>query len=207
MDIQVLLNGLLIGFAVAAPVGPIGTLCIQRSLAYGGKSGFATGLGAATADAGYAAVAAFGITIASGFLLAGQKYIRIIGVVFLLYLAIKTLFGARSPQDIALQYRSVAADYVSTVALTFANPATILCFAALFASAVPPASAASASTASIFIIGVFLGSASWWLILSSGVGLLRARVGTRFVRATNLVSGVILLAFAGYALDVLYPSK
>lgn len=193
-------RGVILGLAVAVPVGPIGLLCIQRSLVFGSRTGFVTGLGAATADAAYAAVAAFGLTAISSIMVAGQNGLRAAGALCLIYLGLKTLI----PHGDSIGQRgapmNAASNYLSTVVLTLANPATILSFLAMFSSAIPQAAGANFNIAAQFTAGVFAGSASWWLVLSNGVGVLRARVGPKFVRVTNVLSGATLLGFAVYAI-------
>lgn len=134
MNISFVFKGLVIGFSIAAPVGAIGVLCIRRSLVKGPLSGFLTGLGAATADACYGAVAGFGITIISNFLLSYRVLLQSVGIVFLAYLGIKT-FLEKPPADIlgTAQSSGLWIDYLSTVALTITNPMTIISFMAVFA--------------------------------------------------------------------------
>src|SRR5512139_1350437 len=126
-------KGLLIGFAIAAPVGPIGVLCIRRTLAYGRRSGLASGLGAATADALYGCVAAFGLTVISHFLIHHQWGLRFVGGSFLFYLGIRTFLSRPGGTPPAARRLDLAGDYFSTFFLTLANPLTILAFAVIFA--------------------------------------------------------------------------
>jgi threonine/homoserine/homoserine lactone efflux protein len=205
-----LVKGLIIGFSIAAPVGPIGVLCIQRTLAYGRLTGFASGLGAATADAIYGFVAAFGLTFVSGFLVAQQLWLRIIGGAFLLWMAYRS-FTAR-PADPATAAGAaavsskldVARAYGSTIALTLANPTTILSFVAVFAGLGVGENAGAAQTrydlAATLVLGVFTGSALWWLILSGIAGVFRGRVAARHMAWINRASGVILVVFGCLAL-------
>jgi len=199
---ELLLRGLALGFAIAAPVGPIGVLCIRRTLADGRLIGFVSGLGAATADAFYGAVAAFGLTVVAD-LLAGQRiWVRLFGGLFLCVLGLRTLLRrpvARPTRTTTGVRRGIAGAYGSTLALTLTNPATILSFAAIFAGLGLAGSAGRAAGA-LLVFGVFLGSALWWLILSGGVGLLRARFDARAMRAVNIGSGLMLLGFAALAL-------
>jgi threonine/homoserine/homoserine lactone efflux protein len=209
-----LLKGLAIGFCIAAPVGPIGVLCIRRSLAEGMLIGLATGLGAATADAAYGAVAAFGLTAISDFLVGQKFWLGLIGGLFLCYLGARTFFssGGRTSTSAAARVEprppehtvnaragGLMGAYVSTLFLTLTNPMTILSFVAIFAG-FGFGSAANYVNASVLVLGVFLGSAAWWLILSTGVGLLRSRVNTTWMRAVNWLSGAIICAFGIYAL-------
>jgi threonine/homoserine/homoserine lactone efflux protein len=195
-----LLKGLVIGFCIAAPVGPIGVLCIRRSLAEGMAIGFATGLGAATADAAYGGVAAFGLTAISDFLVGQKFWLALIGGIFLLYLGVQTFISKPAEQPANVQGRGLAGAYVSTFVLTLTNPMTILSFVAVFAG-IGFGAVGNYVDATILVLGVFLGSAAWWLILSSGVGLLRSRVNDTWMRAVNRLSGAIIFAFGIYALS------
>ena len=194
------LEGLLIGFSIAAPVGPIGVLCIRRSLAGGMLRGLASGLGAATADAAYGFVAAFGLTAVSGFLVRQQFALGLVGGGFLCFLGVRTFLSAPAAGGAPQKGGSLSSSYASTLALTLANPATILSFAAVFAG-LGLGSADDYFSAGRMVVGVFLGSAAWWVILSSGAGLLRSRVDGRWMRAINRLSGTVLFAFGVYALS------
>jgi threonine/homoserine/homoserine lactone efflux protein len=193
------LKGLAIGFSIAAPVGPIGVLCIRRSLADGVLRGLASGLGAATADAAYGCVAAFGLTAVSGFLIRQQLALSLIGGVFLCYLGVRTFIAPPTADSGSQGSKGLLPAYGSTALLTLANPATILSFAAVFAG-LGLGRAGDYASAGRMVLGVFLGSALWWTILSGGVGMLRPRVGDGWMRAINRVSGAILFAFGLYAL-------
>jgi threonine/homoserine/homoserine lactone efflux protein len=192
------LDGLAIGFSIAAPVGPIGILCIRRSLADGPLGGLASGLGAATADAAYGCVAAFGLTAVSGFLSRQQVALGLVGGAFLCYLGIRTMVRTPPPGRAAPGGAGPLGAYASTLLLTLANPATILSFAAVFAG-LGLGGAADFGSAAKMVAGVFLGSAAWWVILSSCVGLLRSRVNDTWMKAINLLSGAVLVAFGLYA--------
>lgn len=194
------LRGLLLGLSIAAPVGPIGVLCIRRTLADGRLVGFVSGLGAATADASYGAIAAFGLTAVSGLLLDARLWIHLLGGVFLCYLGIRTFLSIPAERAARTeQRRDLPGAYASTLGLTLTNPATILSFAAIFAG-LGVAQGSGYGSAAWLVLGVFCGSATWWLLLSSAVGLLRARIGPRELRWVNRVSGAILLAFGLVAL-------
>src|SRR5215213_1335439 len=126
------LEGVAIGFAVAAPVGPIGVLCIRRTLAEGRASGFVSGLGAATADAAYGSVAALGLTFVTGLLVGAAAWLRLGGGVFLVFLGVKTFLSRPAERPVAAGRGGLPGAYASTLALTLANPSTILSFAAIF---------------------------------------------------------------------------
>ena len=200
MDIPLLLQGLLIGFSIAAPVGPIGVLCIRRTLADGRAVGVATGLGAASADAVFGSIAAFGLAFISSFLVQQQRWIRLLGGAFLCYLGIKTLLVR--PAETAAQAKSngLFGAYASTFFLTLTNPASIVLFSAIFAGLGLFGGAGSVGAAMALVGGIALGSAAWWLLLSSGVSLLRSRFDARAMRWVNVASGLIILSFGVAAL-------
>jgi threonine/homoserine/homoserine lactone efflux protein len=195
MDAIFVLRGLLLGFSIAAPVGPIGVLCIRRTLSAGRGMGLASGLGAATADATYGAIAAFGLTVVSGFLLSQQLWLRLLGGAFLCYLGVRTFLAAPATEAASVGGGGLAGAYVSTFFLTITNPLTILSFAAIFAGLGLGASGTDAGAALGLVLGVFLGSALWWLLLSGGVSLLRARFDLRAMRWVNRGSGLLILGF------------
>ncbi len=195
------LRGLLIGFSIAAPVGPIGVLCIRRTLADGRVNGLVSGLGAATADASYGAVAGFGLTFISGLLIDQRVWLRLIGGAFLCYLGIKTFLArAREPQARLAEpgearRSDLAGAYASTLLLTLTNPTTIFSFAAIFAGLGIANTGGNYLAAALLVLGVFLGSALWWFILSGAVSLFRAKFGSRQLQWVNRISGVVILAF------------
>ena len=194
MDDNVLLSGLLIGFGIAAPVGPIGVLCIKRTLNEGRLVGIATGLGAATADALYGLVAGLGLTSISSMLVAQQGWLRFFGGLFLLYLGVRT-FVSRPPDAAAPpNLRSLPWVYATTFLLTISNPMTILSFVAIFAGLGVVVGGSYASVA-FLVLAVFTGSATWWLLLVGLVGWLRLRLSADVLRWVNRLSGVLISAF------------
>jgi threonine/homoserine/homoserine lactone efflux protein len=194
-----LLKGIALGFSIAAPVGPIGVLCIRRSLADGRAAGLVTGLGAATADTMYGGVAAFGLTAVSGFLVAQKFWLGLLGGLFLCYLGVRTFVSA--PNDRAAESRAggLAAAYGSTLVLTLTNPMTILSFVAIFAG-FGVGVAADYTSAAALVAGVFLGSALWWLFLSNGVAMAGSRLTGGWLRVVNHVSGAMIFAFGIFAI-------
>lgn len=195
MDLDFLLRGLLIGFSIAAPVGPIGVLCIRRTLADGWATGLASGLGAATADAVYGAVAGFGLTAITGLLVGQQRALQLIGGLFLCYLGVRTFLADPATQAARVSGHGLTAAYTSTLLLTLTNPTTILSFVAIFAG-LGVAATDDYAAALTLVAGVFLGSAAWWLLLSGGVSRLRGAVTAARLRWVNRASGA-LLATAG----------
>lgn len=243
-------RGVALGLSIAAPVGPIGVLCIRRTLARGYPNGLASGLGAATADMLYGAVAAFGLTAISGFLIGQRLWIHLIGAVFLGYLGVKTLL-AKPPTPTAAQVGALGAvvatpsaaedppagepastgaavdaptvlvapavivasagarsanaprlagAYSSTLLLTLANPTTILSFVAIFAGVGIVSAPGHFGGAASVVVGVFSGSALWWLLLCGGVSLARRTFSPRALRWISVLSGAILLGFAVFAI-------
>lgn len=198
------LKGILIGFAIAAPVGPIGILCIQRSLHDGFKVGLMTGLGAALADGTYGLIAGFGLTAVSSILIEQQFWIRIVGGLFLLYLGIKLILTAPQSRSKKKDYdRSPWHAFGTTYLLTLSNPATILSFIAIFAGMGLGTTNPDFSSAMTLVSGIIFGSAAWWLLLSGGVAfVLHHMVGESFMRMINWLSGGIIILFGIYALNV-----
>ncbi len=195
MDLSLLFKGLLIGFSIAAPVGPIGVLCIRRTLADGRATGLATGLGAASADAVFGAVAGLGLTAVSGALMSQQDAIRLLGGLFLCYLGVRTLLARPSSRPADSRATGLLSAYASTFVLTLTNPATILLFVAVFASLGAVEQGGGYAAAALLIGGVFVGSALWWTLLSGGVSLLRERFTPGAMRWVNRLSGLVILAF------------
>jgi threonine/homoserine/homoserine lactone efflux protein len=200
MDFPLFFRGLLIGFSIAAPVGPIGVLCIRRTLADGRVSGLVTGLGAATADGLYGCVAGFGLTFISSVLINQQTWLRLFGGLFLCYLGIKTLLSKPAEQEAKAGGSGLFGSYASTFLLTVTNPMTILSFAAIFAGLGLANTGGSYASAVILVLGVFLGSATWWLLLSGGVGLFRDKFNTQAMLWVNRISGMIITVFGMIAL-------
>jgi threonine/homoserine/homoserine lactone efflux protein len=200
MDLAFLLRGLAIGFSIAAPVGPIGVLCIRRTLAHGRLVGLLSGLGAASADAVYGCVAAFGLTSVSAFLISHQTLLRTVGGAFLIYLGARTFRTPPAEDAGGKNGKGLAGAYASTFLLTLANPITILSFAAIFAGLGIGATEPDYGSAAWLVLGVFLGSAAWWVILSTGVGVSRERFRASGLRWANRGAGVVLFAFGAAAL-------
>lgn len=195
------LKGLVMGLSIAAPVGPIGVLCIRRSLADGQRMGLVTGLGAATADAAYGCMAGFGLTALSGFLVGQKIWLGLLGGLFLCYLGIRTFMG--NPAERAAESRAsgLLSAYLSTLFLTLTNPMTILSFMAVFAG-LGLVRSSDYFAASAMVGGVFVGSALWWLLLSSSVALFQSRINSDWMRLVNRLSGVVILAFGLYSLSM-----
>ncbi len=186
------LRGLAIGFAIAAAIGPIGLLCIRRTLVEGAAVGVASGLGAATADGLYASVAAFGLTALSDFMVGVRRPLGIVGGGFLIFLAIRQ-FRAHAEAAADRPPRSLLAAYATTVGLTIANPATILSFAAAFVGL--GLTGHDTSTAAALVGGVAAGSSAWWLLLAALTAAFRPRLGpaalSRLAAGSSVLIGVL----------------
>jgi threonine/homoserine/homoserine lactone efflux protein len=201
MDTVFFLKGLIIGFVIAAPVGPIGVLCARRTLLHGRRAGFFSGMGAATADAIYGFIAAFGLTFISEFLVDHQFSFRLVGGGLLLYLGIKALMARPVKKaDLRHSARHYAGMYTSTFFLTLTNPMTILSFAAVFAGFGLAGTTGSVLSAGILILGVYLGSAVWWLFLVGIFSIYRKRFEHHQLVWVNRVSGAIIAASGVLAL-------
>ncbi len=204
MDDNIFLKGLVLGFSIAAPVGPIGILCIRRTLSEGRLHGLISGLGAATADGFYGLVAGFGLTIISDALMGQQFWLALLGSVYLSYLGFKTFFATPVTSSADAVPGGLWGAYFSTLMLTLTNPVTILSFVAIFAGLGVITAEGNFSSATLLVLGVFLGSAIWWLTLSGGVSLLRERFDTRKLIWVNRLAGIILLAYGIVALTSIF---
>jgi len=194
-DLYFLFRGIIIGFAIAAPVGPIAVLCMQRTLQKGRMSGFVSGLGAATVDAMYGMIVALGLTAISMILVNLSFYLQIGGGLFLVYLGVKTFRKKVFVTSQADLSKNLLKDYFSTVLLTFVNPATILSFVAIFASLGIVGEEKSMIASFLMVLGVFFGSLLWWWVLSFGVGCLKNKLSQKLMKTINKISGIILCVF------------
>ena len=196
MDILLLLKGIIIGIAISAPVGPIGVLCIKRTFNNGRRSGFTSGLGAATADAIYGTIAAYGLTFISGFLISQEFWFRLVGGLILLFLGLKTFFS-RPIEDIeSTSKQTLVSDYISTFFLTLTNPVTIIAFLAIFAASGLGSEVHKSSSPAIIVLGVITGSCLWWFSLSSGISLVKKHFQMNSLYLINKIAGTLLVIFA-----------
>ncbi len=198
--LQIALQSFIIGLSIAAPVGPIGILCIRRTLAEGRLAGFVSGLGAATADAFYGAVAAFGLTVISSFLINQSFWLRLIGGLFLLLLGVKTFFTTPRIDEFSMssskKNKTFINHYGTTFFLTITNPLTILSFAAIFAAfGIGSNTSQDYTAAFIMVAGIFLGSCTWWFVLSGFTSLFRKKISENSMLWINRISGAIIFTF------------
>ena len=199
MNLDIFLRGLVLGASIAAPVGPIGVLCIRRSLAGGFSSGLAAGLGAALADAVYGGVAAFGVTALTDVLTGNGVWLHVIGAAFLSYLGVKTFLAEPAVAGAGAPAERLVAGFFSTFLLTLTNPMTIISFMAIFAG-IGVGSGGSGTAPWALISGVFVGSASWWSVLALTVSALRSALEVGAMRLINRISGLIICGFACFSL-------
>lgn len=192
MDIVPFAKGLVIGFTIAAPVGPIGILCIRRTIVHGMACGFVSGIGAASADAVYGTIAAFGLTIIANFLIEQQFWLRLIGGLFLCYLAFQAYKAPVAEKGEDDNRCTLAEAYISTLVLTISNPMTIFSFIAVFAGLGLGSEQRDYLSAGLLVLGVFIGSSLWWVILSKIVNALRTQFDSRKLGLINKMAGAVL---------------
>ncbi len=186
------LRALGIGLLVAAPVGAMALLCIERTIVRGRAIGYATGAGIATADALYASIAAFGLTALTGVLTGAQGWVRLIGGCFLVYLGVRAVLSKGSRCAEEANAAPLLGVYSSALGLTLANPQTILAFAGIFAGAGLVVTGGGWATPAVTVAGVFGGSLVWWLVLVTVTGALRERVGERVLLWVTRLSGAAI---------------
>lgn len=188
-------QGILMGFLVAVPVGPVGLLCINRALTQGPRLGLVSGLGVAAADALAASIALLGLTLISNPLVTQQVWLRSAGGLFLCYLGVRT-FLAKPPARVESSKESgIFSAAASTFFLTVTNPVTVSSFVAIFAAFAVGSSGETPLSAAMLIGGVFVGSALWWVLLSVGLRLLGARLSSGRLWWVSRISGVAITGF------------
>jgi threonine/homoserine/homoserine lactone efflux protein len=195
VDPALTLRGFILGFTIAAAVGPISLLVIRRTLAEGRLYGLVSGLGVATADATYGAIAAFGLSAVTDALVNARQVLGLVGGVFLLWLAWQTIRSTPTEAATVTARRGgYAGAYLSILGLTMANPMTILSFGALFAGL--GVTSGATGDAALVVLGVLLGSTAWWVVLTTVIGTLRTGVTPFWIHRINIASGVVIGAFA-----------
>lgn len=204
-------KGLVAGFIIAAPVGPVGVLCVQRTLQQGRVAGLMSGLGAAVADAAYGCIAAFGLSLISGWLQAHETLFRVGGGLFLLFMAWRMLGAALHPAPAVVVAGSYTerpiACFVSTFILTATNPITIVAFLGIFAFFGIGSFGLSHDMAAWLVLGVFAGSSVWWLSLAGLAGAFRQRLGNGGLKWINGLSGLLMLGFGLYGIGSILLSR
>jgi threonine/homoserine/homoserine lactone efflux protein len=198
------LKGLIIGFSLAVPVGPIALLCIRRTLARGRAAGIFSGFGAAAADMVYGLIAGFGVTVVSNFLITHEMVLRIIGGTVLCYLGVRIFRSIPQEKSETPDENSLWRYFATTFFLTLTNPVTLIAFAAIFAAAGVGAAAGDFVAVGALVLGVFSGSLTWWLILSGIVSIFHGTLSVTALRIVNRASGTII---AGIGVVVLLTSS
>ncbi|WP_321505526.1 LysE family transporter [uncultured Methanoregula sp.] len=206
MDASLFTQGIIIGLTLAVPVGPISLLCIQRAVAGGRLHGIISGIGVATADSLYAAVVFLGLTIVSGMIITHQLLFRFIACIVLFLVGAK-VFLTRPPEaKLRPEQESYLKDYLTTVAISIANPLTILFFLAILPAFGVVFQGASHILAAEFVAGVFCGSVLWWIILCGSVGSLRSRLSADNLKRINQVSGIMIICIGAGMLALILLS-
>jgi len=192
LDLVIFLKGIFIGFAMAIPIGPIGIMCIRKTLTEGRLRGLIIGLGAATADLLYGCVAAFGLTVISNTLFNQRIWIRLIGGALLIFLGIRTFRAHPANPKIPFNSSGMLRSYLTTVFLTLTNPLTIFAFIAVFV-ALGLGNMTGYISASTLVAGVFIGSFLWFLSLSSGVIFFRKKLDITGLQWVNRIAGILII--------------
>ena len=200
MNSGLFLKGLVVGFLIATPVGPIGVLCIQRTLNKGKLHGMVSGLGAATADAIYGFIAAFGLTVISNFLVKEQMWLRLVGGIFLCYMGARVYLSKLQQRTVTVNSTSYVKDYVSAFILTFTNPTTFLAFAAAFAGLGLVRMVEHHIVALLLVAGVFVGSGLWWFMLSGIAATFLGKLLYNRPAWLNKASGIAIIVFGIFVL-------
>jgi len=195
MELPIIIQGIIIGVALAAPIGPISIISIRKSLTDRFLASIAVALGAATADAIFGLIAAFGVTTISSFLIHYQKFIRAIGGIFLAYLGAQTLQTTRIHATPTNKKQSLLTTYLSITVLTLTNPITILAFGALFTVFGLDELMTSTPAALQLVVGVFCGSAAWFIFLSAFIHFFKSRWKPGTLGLINRISGILLIIF------------
>ncbi len=195
---SVFIKGLIVGFLIAAPVGPVNVMCVRRTIMHGRLVGFVSGMGAATADTIFGAIAAFGLSFVYEMLMTERLWLGLGGGVLLLVMGVRTLLAEPPRATDTADPPNLLGDYTSTLFLTLTNPVTIVSFLAAFTAvgvAAEPGEPIGLDDW-VLLLGVFLGASTWWLVITEAVALFHGRIPLTILRWTNRVAGVVILAFA-----------
>ena len=198
--IYYLLKGIIVGLAVSIPVGPIGIICIRKTIQEGRLAGFISGIGAALADTCYGVIAALGVSAISSFLITQAFWLKLLGGSFLLILGIKLFFTKVGEGSTTKVKKGYFNNFLTTFLLTITNPTTVIAFLAIFAAIGLGDSYSTLNSSTYLVMGVFFGSASWWLILSSTVNLFQSKFTPKRMVRLNKFSGVLIFSFGVWAM-------
>ncbi len=201
------LTGFASGFLVAASPGPIGFLCIRRSLTQGRLAGLVSGFGAAVADAVYAALAAVGVGSVMHLILSHKTALQLIGGILLIALGIHmTRAHQRDLSANAEKPRNLVSDFFSMFGLTIANPQTVLTFLAFFT--ILRLNPHAGPVAAIELVGgVLAGSFAWWLLICVAIGWLRHHLDTPMIKRVYVIAGIVVIATGLYTLLQAYLDR
>jgi len=203
---SIFLKGLVVGFLIAAPVGPVNVMCVRRTIMHGRLVGLVSGLGAAAADTIFGAIAAFGLSFVYELLMTERFWLGIAGGALLMVMGVRTLFAEPPRPSDTPDPPNLLGDFTSTLVLTLTNPVTIVSFVAAFTAvgvAADPGEPIGLDDW-ILLLGVFLGASTWWLFITAAVALFHGRIPLTMLRWTNRVAGVVILAFAVGVLWVVF---
>ena len=195
MTVILFLKGVVVGLSMAVPVGPIGILCIRRTLLEGRLFGFVSALGLATADVVFGCIAGFGLTFISDFLISQQVWLRLIGGLFLCVIGLKVLFTKFVEREVPSLGKGYLSAYTSMFFLTLTYPMTVLIFLGIFAGLGIGSTKGNYVAIAALVLGVFTGSILWWAILSTFIGSLRDKFKTQNWQWVNKVSGILITGF------------
>ena len=195
----IFLKSILVGLGIAVPMGPVGVLCVRRTLTHGPLLGLTSGLGAAFADCLYGAVAAFGLAAVENWIVDHGEWFRLLGGLFLIVLGFWNMAKGPNERRGYEGSSNLLWAFCSTFALTLANPVTLLAFAAIFAALGLAGSVTSSLDATVLVSGVFVGASVWWIGLAGVVLALRRHVTPSWMKRIHYGSAMIVIAFGCYA--------
>ena len=205
--INFLISGILVGFLASIPLGPIGVLCIQKTINKGHLSGFISGLGAASADTIFSIVAGFGLSFIINFIESQKVVLTIIGAVVLMYLGSKIILtnpALELRKQRAKKSKNLIGDYFSILLLTLSNPLTIFFLGGLFASFGLVGEGENFHSVAFLVLGVFIGASSWWTVLTTLVNMFRSKFKLRRLLWLNRISGLLIIILAIIAIISLF---
>jgi threonine/homoserine/homoserine lactone efflux protein len=206
MDLGLFIQGMIIGLTLAVPVGPISLVCIHRTVANGRLHGIVSGLGVATADSFYAAVAFLGLTAISGLITGHQVLFRLMAGIVLIFIGMRVFRSIPATVSPGDGQEPFLADYLSLLVIAIANPLTIIFFITILPGFGVVAQGTTLIAAVPFVAGVFLGSAVWWISLCGSLGAVRSRLSTENLRQINRISGILITCFGIGMLILLFAS-
>lgn len=198
MSLHLLIEGIIIGIAVSIPLGPLGVLCIQRTVNKTWKSGFISGLGVATSDTLYAIIAGFSLTIIIDFLRQYEAYFKILGTAMVILLGLYIFLSnpAKEIQKFRRKGNSYVQDYITAVLLTLTNPLAIFVFLAIFTSYSIVLRMSHPIDAILIVLGIYIGASSWWLSLTGIAYNFKHQLTISTLWWANKIIGMSFIIFA-----------